>query len=57
MSTGSSNGFDWSYGVGAELVLSPQWSAVLQYDEHFMKFANSGSDRVSTTMLGVRMRF
>jgi hypothetical protein len=57
MATGSSNGFDWSYGVGAELVVSPQWSAVLQYDEHYMKFAGSSTDRVTTTMLGVRMRF
>lgn len=54
---GSESGFDWSYGVGAELVINPQWSAVLQYDEHFMKFAGSSSDRLSTTTIGVRMHY
>jgi hypothetical protein len=57
MATGNSNGFDWSYGIGAELVFSPQLSGVLQYDEHFMKFAGSSSERVSTTMIGARLRF
>ena len=57
MATGSNNGFDWSYGIGAELVFAPQWSAVLQYDEHFMKFAGSSSERISTTMIGARIRF
>lgn len=57
MATGSESGFDWSYGVGAEMVISPQWSGVLQYDEHFMKFAGGASDRVSTTTVGLRMRF
>jgi OmpA-OmpF porin, OOP family len=54
---GSESGFDWSYGVGAELVFNPLWSAVLQYDEHFMKFVGNGSDRLSTTTIGMRMRF
>jgi hypothetical protein len=57
MTSGSESGFDWSYGVGAELVLSPQWSAVLTYDEAFMKFAGGSSERVSNTMIGARMRF
>jgi hypothetical protein len=43
--------------LGAELVFAPQWSAVLQYDEHFMKFAGSSSERISTTMIGARIRF
>ena len=57
MSQGSESGFDWSYGVGAELVFNPQWSGVLQYDEHYMKFSGSDSDRVSTTTIGVRLHF
>lgn len=57
VASGSESGFDWSYGVGAELVINPQWSAVLQYDEHFMKFAGSSSDRLSTTTIGVRMHY
>jgi hypothetical protein len=54
---GSESGFDWSYGVGAELVINPQWSALLQYDEHYMKFAGTSADRLTTTTLGVRMHF
>ena len=57
MSQGSQSGFDWSYGVGAELVFNPKWSGVLQYDEHYMKFSGSDSDRVSTTTIGVRLHF
>jgi opacity protein-like surface antigen len=55
--SGSESGFDWSYGVGAELVITPQWSAVLQYDEHYLKFAGSSSERVTTTTIGARMHF
>lgn len=57
VASGSESGFDWSYGIGAELVISPQWSAVLQYNEHFLKFAGDSSDRVTATTIGVRMRF
>jgi hypothetical protein len=57
VSSGSESGFDWSYGVGAELVINPQWSAVLQYDEHYMKFAGNSSERLSTTTIGVRMHY
>jgi hypothetical protein len=51
---GSERGFDWSYGLGGELKLAPQWSATLQYDEHFVKYPVTGSERVSATTLGVR---
>lgn len=54
---GSENGFGWSYGVGAEYLFTPQWSAVLQYDEHELEFAGSGRERISATSLGVRYRF
>ena len=57
VTAGSERGFDWSYGLGAEYAFSPQWSAVLQYDEHYLKFAGSGRDRVSATTLGVRYGF
>ncbi|RFO97146.1 hypothetical protein DIC66_08355 [Rhodoferax lacus] len=57
VATGTENGFDWSYGIGAEMVISPQWSAVLSYDEQFMKFAGNSSERITTTQIGVRMRF
>jgi len=51
---GSERGFDWSYGLGAELKLAPQWSATLAYDEHFVKYPTTGSERVSDTALGLR---
>jgi len=51
---GSERGFDWSYGLGGELKLAPQWSATLQYDEHFVKYPTTGSERVSATTLGLR---
>lgn len=54
---GSERGFDWSYGIGAELLITPQWSAVLQYEEHFVKYPVTGSERVSDTTLGVRYHF
>lgn len=57
VTAGGESGFDWSYGVGAEYAFNPQWSAVLQYDEHYLKFAGSGRDRISATTLGARYRF
>jgi OOP family OmpA-OmpF porin len=56
ITTGTENGFDWSYGVGAELVITPQWSAVLNYDEAYLKFPGQ-TERVSTTSIGARVRF
>lgn len=52
--SGTEQGFDWSYGIGGELVLSPQWSATLQYSEHYVKYHATGNERVSSTLLGVR---
>ncbi len=57
ITAGSDSGFDWSYGLGAEYAFNPQWSAVLQYDEHYLKFIGSGRDRVSATTLGLRYGF
>jgi OmpA-OmpF porin, OOP family len=57
VTAGSERGFDWSYGIGAELLLSSQWSGVLQYDEHYVKFPGGSSDRVSAASLGLRYRY
>jgi OOP family OmpA-OmpF porin len=57
VTAGTENGFDWSYGVGAEYSFTPKWSAVVQYDEHYLKFPGSGRDRVSAATLGVRYGF
>lgn len=57
IATGKETGFGVSYGLGAEYVFSPQLSAVLQYDEHRLKFVSEGSDRVNATTVGLRYRF
>ncbi len=57
ISSGRETGFGVSYGLGAEYVFSPQISAVVQYDEHKLRFVNAGRDRVSAATLGLRYRF
>ncbi len=57
VSSGTEVGFDWSYGVGAEYAFSPQWSGVVQYDEHYLKYSGSGRDRISILALGVRYHY
>lgn len=57
IATGTESGFGLSYGIGAEYLFTPQWSAVVQYDEHDLKYAGSGRDRVSATTVGLRYRF
>ena len=54
VTAGSTNDLDWTYGVGLEFAFARQWSAVLQYDENFMKFAGSARDKVTNLALGVR---
>lgn len=54
---GNENGFGVSYGVGAEYSFTPQVSGVVQYDEHALKFAGTGRDRISATTVGLRYRF
>lgn len=53
---GSERGFGWSYGVGAEYLFNTNWSGVLQYDEHYVKYPGT-TERVSATTLGVRYRY
>jgi OmpA-OmpF porin, OOP family len=57
IATGRETGFGVSYGLGAEYVFNPQLSAVLQYDEHRMKFAGDSRERVNATTVGLRYRF
>jgi OOP family OmpA-OmpF porin len=56
VTTGSERGFGWSYGVGAEYLLNTNWSGVLQYDEHYVKYPGT-TERVSATTLGLRYRY
>lgn len=55
--SGSERDFGWSYGVGVELQLAAQWSGVLMYEEHTMKFPGSSTDRISATKLGLRYHY
>lgn len=57
VASGSESGFGVSYGIGAEYSFSPQLSGVIQYDEHNMKFAGTGRERVGATTVGLRYRF
>lgn len=57
ISSGRETGFGVSYGLGAEYVFSPKMSAVLQYDEHRLRFVNAGRERISATTVGLRYRF
>jgi OOP family OmpA-OmpF porin len=55
--SGSERDFGWSYGLGVEVQLAAQWSGVLLYEEHTMKFPGSSSDRISATKLGLRYHY
>lgn len=55
--SGTENSFGWSYGVGAEYLFNPKWSAIVQYDEHQLKFAGDNRDKVGAAYLGVRYLF
>ena len=57
LATGRQNKFDLSYGIGAEFVFNPSWSAVVQYDEYNMRYPGSNRDRIDTTSIGLRYRF
>jgi len=52
-----SEDFGLSYGIGAEYLITPQWSGVLQYESTKMQFAGDRSDRVGLTSLSARYRF
>ncbi|APW47195.1 outer membrane beta-barrel protein [Rhodoferax antarcticus] len=57
IATGSDNGFDLSYGIGAEYAFTPKWSAVVQVESHKLRFAGGNKDRVSLATLGVRYSY
>lgn len=57
ITAGDETGFGLSYGVGAEYLISPKWSAALQYESHDLKFAGDNKERVGVTTLSARYRF
>jgi len=54
---GNEREFGLSYGLGVELQLAAQWSGVLMYEEHTMKFPGGSTDRISATKLGLRYHY
>ena len=54
---GSERGFGLSYGIGAEYVFAPKWSATLQYESQDMAFAGDRKERVGATSLSARYQF
>ena len=59
ISAGSDNGFGVNLGIGAEFLFTPNWSAVVQYDAHDMRFVSSSSDRdrVGIATVGIRYTY
>ena len=59
ITSGSDNGFGLLVGVGAEFMFTPNWSALLQYDAHDLRFIGGSSDRerVGVASLGLRYSF
>lgn len=57
INSGGESNWGISYGIGAEWAFAPQWSAVVQYDEHKLKFAGGDKDRIGATTVGLRYRF
>ena len=56
VATGRGRGFGLSYGLGGEVVFTPEISAVVQYDRHNLRFAG-GRDWVGASTVGLRYRF
>ena len=57
LAAGKEDGFGVSYGIGAEYLFTPSVSAVVQYDEHHLKFIGVDRERVGTASVGLRYRF
>lgn len=54
---GKDSGWGPSYGVGASIDFSNNWSAVLEWQRHRFHFAGDQRDYVRTTSLGAKYRF
>ena len=54
---GSDNGFGLNLGVGAEFMFTPNWSALVQYDAHELRFAGGTSDRERVGVASVGIRY
>lgn len=56
VASGKESGFGVSYGLGAEYAFNNNWAAVVQYDEHDVKFVSS-KENVNTVSVGLKYRF
>ncbi len=54
--TGKEDGFGMSYGVGARWAFTPQWAAVIEWENHKFKFSD-GDEAVKMTTVGLQYRF
>lgn len=55
--SGDASGWGLSYGVGVGYDFPNDWSIVLQWDRHEMKFAGRGRENADAASIGVRYRF
>lgn len=54
--TGKEDGFGLSYGLGARWAFTPQWAAVVEWENHRFKFSDGNAD-VKMTTVGLQYRF
>ena len=59
INSGTDNGFGLNLGVGAEFMFTPNWSGLIQYDAHDLRFAGGASDRerVGVATVGIRYTY
>lgn len=57
IATGTESGLGVTYGVGAEYAINTNWSAVLRYDEHKLKFAGGNKETIGNTSIGLKYKF
>lgn len=54
---GTNKDFGLALGLGVEFIVTPQWSAALQYEAQNMTFAGERTDTVGNTSLTARYHF
>ncbi len=57
ITAGDEDGFGLAVGAGVSFDITQNWSAVLQWERHNLKFSGTGREAVHATTLGVKYRF
>jgi len=57
VSTGKTDGWGWSAGIGALIGFTPNWGLRLDVDRYNFKFASTGQDSVDTATVGLQYSF